>query len=429
MSLRKSHTHKIPKGYKQTEVGVLPEDWEVKSANQLGTPVRGASPRPAGDPRYFNSSYIPWLTVAALTNIPASQLVVTETATCLTEEGSLHSRTLSPGTLIIANSGATLGVAKILGIRCCANDGIAALLNISKDVSPQYLAHFINTKTGYLREVVATGNGQPNLNTELIGNLKIPFPPTKAEQEAIAEALSDADALIESLEQLIAKKRHIKQGVMQELLTGKKRLPGVSGEWEVKRFGDIAQPRKGRIDPRRAGAQDFCVELEHIEQGTGCLAGYTAAGEGSSLKSVFQKGDVLFGKLRAYLRKYWLADRDGVCSTEIWVLVAKHSQLIPEFLFQLVKVDRFIEAASTAYGTHMPRSDWNVVKNYEVHLPSVEEQTAIAIILSDMDAEIAALEEKLAKARQLKQGMMQELLTGKTRLIENGKWRMENDLG
>ncbi len=204
---------------------------------------------------------------------------------------------------------------------------------------------------------------------------------------------------------------------MQELLTGKKRLPGFSGEWETKAFGDIAQPRRERIDPRRTGLHGFCIELEHIEQGTGCLASYTATSAGSSLKSVFQKDDVLFGKLRAYLRKYWLANREGVCSTEIWVLTAKRELLIPEFLFQLVKVDRFIEATSSAYGTHMPRSDWNVVKNYEVRLPKAPEQTAIATILSDMDAEIAALEAKLAKARQLKQGMMQELLTGRIRLV------------
>jgi len=407
----------VKPGYKQTEVGIIPEDWKVQPANQIGTPVRGGSPRPAGDPRYFNGSYVPWLTVAALTNIPASQLVVSETATCLTEEGSLHSRTLSVGTLIIANSGATLGVAKLLGIKCCANDGIAALLNLSRSVSPHYLAHFINTKTSYLRDIVATGNGQPNLNTTLIGNFKIPLPPTKAEQEAIAEALSDADALIESLEQLLTKKRQLKQGAMQELLTGKKRLPGFSGAWEVKLFGEIAQPRKERIDPRRKRRHEFCVELEHIEQRTGCLAGYTATSEGSSLKSVFQKDDVLFGKLRAYLRKYWLANREGVCSTEIWVLTARRALLIPQFLFQLVKVDRFIETASSAYGTHMPRSDWNVVKNYEVGLPSVPEQTAIASVLSDMDEEIAALEAKLAKARQLKQGVMQELLTGRIRLV------------
>jgi len=256
----------------------------------------------------------------------------------------------------------------------------------------------------------------PSMNQAILHRVLLPFPPLP-EQRAIAEVLSDVDALIAALDRLIAKKRAIKQGAMQQILTGQTRLPGFSGEWEVTRFGDIAQPRKERIDPQRTGAQDFCVELEHIEQGTGCLTGYTATEESLSLKSVFQKGDVLFGKLRAYLRKYWLADRAGVCSTEIWVLVAKHSRIISEFLFQLVKMDQFIEVASTAYGTHMPRSDWNIVKNYEVYLPSLSEQLAIAAVLSDMDAEIAALEARREKTRALKQGMMQELLTGKTRLV------------
>jgi type I restriction enzyme, S subunit len=203
---------------------------------------------------------------------------------------------------------------------------------------------------------------------------------------------------------------------MQELLTGKKRLPGFSGEWEVKQFGELVHPRMERVDPRQGATQEFCVELEHIDQGTGHLVGFAETSESSSLKSVFQEHDVLFGKLRAYLRKYWFADRGGVCSTEIWVLVAKRPLLIPQLLFQLVRVGRFIEVASSAYGTHMPRSDWNVVKNYEVTLPPLPEQTAIAAVLSDMDAEITALEEKLAKARRIKQGMMQELLTGRIRL-------------
>ena len=246
---------------------------------------------------------------------------------------------------------------------------------------------------------------------------KVIWPPTKAEQEAIAEALSDADALIESLDQLIAKKRDLKQGAMQELLTGKKRLPGFSGEWEAMPLGEIAQPRKDRVDPRVIGECEFCIELEHIGQGTGNLVGHTVAGEGASLKSVFAEDDVLFGKLRAYLRKYWLASREGVCSTEIWTLRARLSLLVPSFLFQLVQTDHFIEVASSSYGTHMPRSDWSVVKSYEVSLPSIEEQSAIATILSDMDTELAELQSRLAKARQIKQGMMQELLTGRIRLI------------
>ncbi|MHA6896219.1 restriction endonuclease subunit S [Ralstonia pseudosolanacearum] len=153
---------------KQTDVGVIPEDWELQPISSVAKVVRGGSPRPAGDPKYFNGSFIPWLTVASLTNIPDAQLTVSETSTCLTEEGAQLSRTLTPGTLIIANSGATLGVAKILGIKCCANDGIAALQHFHKNISTRYVAHYINTRTKHLREVVATGNGQPNLNTGLI---------------------------------------------------------------------------------------------------------------------------------------------------------------------------------------------------------------------------------------------------------------------
>ncbi len=225
------------------------------------------------------------------------------------------------------------------------------------------------------------------------------------------------DFLIRALEELIAKKRDIKIAAMQQLLIGKRRLSGFSGEWEVKRFGEIAALRKERVDPRKAGTQEFCVELEHIEQDSGQLVGSTTAGHQSSLKSIFHVGDVLFGKLRAYLRKYWLADREGVCSTELWVLVANRQFVTPELLIQLVTVDQFIEAASTAYGTHMPRSDWNVVKNYELVIPKPEEQAAIATVLSDMDAEIVVLKARCDKTRALKQGMMQQLLTGKIRLI------------
>ncbi|HEY5523028.1 MAG TPA: restriction endonuclease subunit S [Desulfuromonadaceae bacterium] len=118
----------VKPGCKQTEVGAIPKDWDVKKLGEIGFVVRGGSPRPAGDPRYFNGNFIPWLTVASLTNIPDTQMQVSETVGFLTEKGSKYSRTLESGTLIIANSGATLGVAKILGIKCCANEALLQLL-------------------------------------------------------------------------------------------------------------------------------------------------------------------------------------------------------------------------------------------------------------------------------------------------------------
>jgi type I restriction enzyme S subunit len=231
----------VKPGYNQTEVGVIPEAWDVKQIGDLGSVVRGGSPRPAGDPRYFNGNFIPWLTVAALTNIPEHELRVTETAGFLTKEGSKHSRTLDSGTLIIANSGATLGVAKLLGLTCCANDGIAAIIN-QRLGEKLFVCYYFNSQTKHLREVVASGNGQPNLNTALIREILIPFPPPP-EQRAIVGALSSVDALLGALDELIAKKRDLKRAAMQQLLTGKTRLPGFHGEWKVKRLGDCLLSR------------------------------------------------------------------------------------------------------------------------------------------------------------------------------------------
>jgi len=202
-------------------------------------------------------------------------------------------------------------------------------------------------------------------------------------------------------------------------------------EWKTMVFSEIASCRKDRIDPRKSGTQEFCIELEHIESGTGRLLGNTQTGYQSSLKAVFQPGDVFFGKLRSYLRKYWLADREGVCSTEIWVLVANSSLALSEFLYQIVTTEQFIDIASTAYGTHMPRSDWNLVKNYNVAVPPVKEQCAIAQTLSDVDGLIAALDKLIAKKRNIKTATMQELLTGKKRLpgFGEGKGYKNTEVG
>ncbi len=212
----------------------------------------------------------------------------------------------------------------------------------------------------------------------------------------------------------------------------KKTEVGVIPEkWKTMVFSEIASCRKERIDPRKSGTQEFCIELEHIESGTGRLLGNTQTGYQSSLKAVFQPGDVLFGKLRSYLRKYWLADREGVCSTEIWVLVANSSRALSEFLYQIVTTEQFIDIASIAYGTHMPRSDWNLVKNYNVAVPPVKEQCAIAQTLSDVDGLIAALDQVIAKKRNIKTATMQELLTGKKRLpgFGEGKGYKNTEVG
>lgn len=191
----------------------------------------------------------------------------------------------------------------------------------------------------------------------------------------------------------------------------------IPSDWEVVKFGEITELKNERVNPLYQSGQ-FCIELEHLNSSTGLLCGHTFTKPTSSLKSIFKNGDILFGKLRAYLRKYWLANRNGVCSTEIWVLNSKNNLSVNPFLFYIVQSNSFIKTASEAYGTHMPRSDWNVVQGYFVALPPKPEQTAIATALSDTDALLTELEKLLAKKQAIKTATMQQLLTGKTRLPE-----------
>lgn len=394
----------VKPGYKQTEVGVIPDDWEVKHLGGLGNVVRGGSPRPAGDTRYFNGSFIPWLTVAALTNIPDHQLLVSETATFLTEEGAKRSRTLDAGTLIIANSGATLGVAKLLGVKCCANDGVAAI-DEQKLGDKVFSCYYINTLTESLRNTVATGNGQPNLNTTLIREISIPFPPLP-EQRAIATALNDMDALLDGLDRLIAKKRAIKQAAMQQLLTGKTRLPGFSGEWEVRQLGSITNIKTGsrnNEDKVEDGDYPFFVRSDHIER----INSYSYDCEAILVPGEGRIGEIFHfinGKFDVHQRVYAITQfLNDVSPKYIHLYISKN--------FGTWAMQNTVKA--TVDSLRLP-----TFQSFEVHIPpSMEEQTAIATVLTDMDTEITTLETRCAKTRALKQAMMQELLTGRTRLV------------
>jgi type I restriction enzyme S subunit len=274
---------------------------------------------------------------------------------------------------------------------------------------------------GFRRRLVSnsTVSANTNINQDALKRLLLAFPPSLHEQRAIATALSDVDALLGALERLIAKKRDLKQAAMQQLITGQTRLPGFHDKWEVVEFGDIATIRNTKVLASAAPVGTQCVELESIGQGSGRLLMSTDA-SGLSSKYSFKKGDVLFGRLRAYLRKYWYATFDGVCSTEIWPLIARDERLYGGFLYLLVQTNDFVNAAGVSYGTRMPRSDWSVLKTFAVRLPPAPEQTAISAILSDMDAELSALVARRDKTRDLKQAMMQKLLTGKTRLVPTG---------
>lgn len=411
-------------GYKQTEVGVIPEEWDVKRLGKIGKVVRGGSPRPAGDPKFFDGDFIPWLTVAALTNIPDHQLEVRHTETRLTEEGSKRSRTLQPETVIIANSGATLGIAKVSIIECCANDGVAAI--IDQHVGEKaFVCHCINAQTQRLREVVATGNGQPNLNTGLIKEIAIPWPP-QTEQAAIAECILDLDKLLRCLEDAVVKKQRLKQAAMQELLTGKRRLPGFEGEWKEASIGGIIDLLTGFPFPS-SGYRSSGVRLlrgSNVKRGlidwNEDLAQHWPAITSDIAHYELRERDIVIAMDGALVGRSYARVQASDLPALLLQRVARirSSSLCNDFLFFQIGSSRFADHCdSVKTSTAIPHISPSDIRNFTTLIPPTKkEQKAIAAILLDLDAELSGLKARLDKARELKQGMMQQLLTGKIRL-------------
>lgn len=241
--------------------------------------------------------------------------------------------------------------------------------------------------------------------------------PPLPEQRKIADILSTWDAAIEKTEALLATAKAQKRALMQSLLTGRRRFPEFEGQdWKEVRLGDVAKLSKSRLDPRKLHNARPCIELEHIEAESGRLLGSVSSDELKSIKAKFRSGDILFGKLRPYLRKYLAPDFEGVCSTEIWVLCADTAHLRSDYLHCIVQSDGFITEAEKSAGSKMPRSDWNVVAEYVVSLPNVDEQERIAAAISTCDQEVDQLSQNITKLRTEKKALMQQLLTGTRRV-------------
>ncbi len=403
-------------GYKRTDVGVVPEDWGVKplaailSRGRLG----GNYPNQATESAY---------PLMKMGNIARGRFELSkiEFVTQGVTPESQHRLVYGD---VLFNTRNTLDlVGKVAIWRdelpvAYYNSNLMRLeFDPSEVPSNAYASYALNTAGAVTRlRALATGTTSvAAIYTRDLMGFQFVVPP-RHEQHAIATALSDVDELLDGLDRLIVKKRDLKQAAMQQLLSGRTRLPGFNGKWEVVVFGDVASIRNVKMlaSTTREGTQ--CVELDDIGSGgSGRLLSSTEAA-GMVSKYSFKRGDVLFGRLRAYLRKYWLATFDGICSTEIWPLMPRDERLFCGFLQLIVQMDDFVSAACVSYGTHMPRSDWSVLKEFPVRLPEFSEQAAIASVISDMDAEIAALEARRDKAGAFKQGMMQELLTGRTRL-------------
>lgn len=203
-------------------IGQIPAEWDCTTVNRIATVVRGASPRPAGDPRYFNGNDVPWITVAEVTNGDGKFIFTTETY--LTAEGANYSRIVEEGTLLLSNSGATLGVPKITKIRGCINDGSLAFYNLQ--INQDYLLYVFSGRTMELRKQMQ-GYGQPNLNTTIVKGLWLPLPTNEEQVEIVIfldNRITEIESLITKKEQFLSEMESYKKSLIFEYVTGKKEV-------------------------------------------------------------------------------------------------------------------------------------------------------------------------------------------------------------
>ncbi|MGZ6367418.1 MAG: restriction endonuclease subunit S [Ktedonobacteraceae bacterium] len=274
-----------------------------------------------------------------------------------------------------------------------------------------------------------SGSAQPSLNRNYIYPMQVKIPPYP-EQHVIAMTLRDVDALIASLDKLIAKKRNIKQATMQQLLTGKTRLPGFSGEWEVKNLKNECEVITKGTTPTSLGKNFTTQGINFIKIESLTDDGYIIWDKLAFIdeethnllrRSQLKNKDILFS-IAGALGRTTLVKQDilPANTNQALALIRLKDQSCIDHLF-LTKYLTSPEIIRHIGSINVQAAQANLsledIRNFEIRVPPISEQQAITAILIDMDAEIAALEQKRDKTRALKQGMMQELLTGKTRLI------------
>jgi restriction endonuclease S subunit len=188
-------------------------------------------------------------------------------------------------------------------------------------------------------------------------------------------------------------------------------------EWVESTIGERVTEKSSKFNPEKSSDTFNCIELEHISQNTGELLGYTDTSLSKSIKNKFVTGDILFGKLRPYLKKFLKAPFSGVCSTEIWVL--KGQNISNGYLFQFVQTEYFITQTNISSGSKMPRADWGVVSSAPAYFPSLQEQTKIANFLTAVDNKISLLTQKASLLSQYKKGVMQQIFSQELRFKDD----------
>jgi len=410
-------------GYKQTEVGAIPADWQVSTLGEtcvFENGDRGINyPSPASFARtgvpfvnaghvgegHINRNDMDYITRQAYDRLGAGKIDTGDILFCL--RGSLGKfGVVDPdfGEGAIASS-------------------LVIVRPRSSSLRVDYLSYYFSSSPcARMIGKWSGGAAQPNLGAQDLARFVFPAPPL-LEQRAIATALSDVDALLGGLDRLIAKKRDLKQAAMQQLLTGQTRLPRFEGEWEVKRIDEIADTDPENLSVTTNPSYQFnYISLEDVDYGylVGCSEQVFVQAPSRARRRV-QADDVLVATVRPNLKSHLRFSVQGgewVCSTGFCVIRCRKEVSDPGYVFQHFFADLVNnQIESLIAGSNYPAINNADIRALSIPIPAIDEQTAIATVLSDMDVEMEALLKRRHKTRDLKQAMMQELLTGRTRLL------------
>lgn len=398
----------IPQGYKETALGVIPQEWEVKGLGDIAECFSGGTPK-VGNNEYYGGK-IPF--------IRSGEIHQKDTTLSLSELGIKKSsaKMVQKGDLLMALYGANSGDSAISQINGAINQAILCIR--PRNVLVSFLCPFFElNKDMYITKYLQGGQG--NLSGDIVLGYKIPVPPL-AEQRKIAEILSTWDKAIEKQTQLIEKLELCKNGFMQQLLTGKKRLLGFSGEWKKVKLGDVAYIVGGGTPDTEVynywnGPIPWFTPTEIGEEKYVALSKKTITIDGvnNSSAKILPVGTILFTS-RASIGLKAILLREATTNQGFQSLIV-NKDYDTEYIYYLLDIIKN-ELIRKASGSTFLEISSSSMKNVSFEIPSLPEQTAIANVLSLCDTEIFLAKQKLNKFQQQKKGLMQVLLTGKRRV-------------
>lgn len=396
-------------GYKHTALGWIPKDWDIKKIGTISKVTAGATPSTVN--KSFWGGDIRWMNSGEL-----NQKKVYEVSGRITKEGLNNSSTrILPVNCILvglAGQGKTRGTVAINKVELCTNQSIAAIYPC-KEFSEEYLFYNLDARYKELRKLSTGDGGRGGLNLQLISSLLVACPPL-SEQKAIVKVLSTWDKAIEKTQELIAQKELRKKYLMQQLLTGKKRLKGFKGEWKEIVLGNLFNERNeigyNNLPLLSVGAAGIYPQSDSIKKDT--------SNEDKSKYKRIMAGDIGYNTMRMWQGRSALSTLEGIVSPAYTVVVPKEyanaSFFIYLFVLPRVVYSFFTHSQGLVDDTlNCKYHDFATVK---VFVPNIDEQTAIANILQKADEEIALQKQKLEALKEQKKGLMQVLLTGKERI-------------